>query len=233
VIRFYGAMIIVASLTACPKPSPKNEGNGTNTVSTTDAEPGKYTIEQITDADGTIIQMQQSAKGAPSTLGCADGQREAFVNWSEYPNIAGCAAKWPGLMDMRAATTGKSCGDDASECASPADACAPGWHVCGNTGAIADVKQVSPEQCGKAGGGRFVSAISHCKTQEGCVYDSNTYECFDDGWCSESVCCGDNCGDLGECPSGVWPNQTHIAIGTDQGCGKMSSERAGGVLCCK
>jgi hypothetical protein len=59
------------------------------------------------------------------------------------------------------------------------------------------------------------------------------YPCFDNGWCSEAVCCGGACRDFGACPSGIWPNDTHIAIGTDQGCGMITSRRAGGVLCCK
>jgi hypothetical protein len=169
-------------------------------------------------------------------VGCADGQREAFVDAAAFPNIAGCVASWPGKPSLRTPSTGKTCGDDAGECPSPGDACAPGWRVCGANGATADLLQVSDQQCEQAGGGRFSAAISHCMKQSGCVYDNSAtanYPCFDSGWCSEPVCCGSDCGQFGACTDGIWKGKTHIPVGTDQGCGKASSARAGGILCCK
>jgi hypothetical protein len=96
--------------------------------------------------------------------------------------------------------------------------------------------RTSQLDCANAGGGRYVAAISHCLTQSGCSYDLSpnaSYPCFPTGWCSESVCCGTSCRGLGACPSGVWLNTTYIAQGTDQGCGAITSRRAGGVLCCQ
>ena len=103
------------------------------------------------------------------------------------------------------------------------------------SGALADLRQVTGEQCESAGGGRYSAAVSHCRTQSGCEYDESAgaiYECFDSGWCSEPVCCGADCGEFGSCSGGVWTDHTHIPVGTDQGCGQTSADRAGGVLCC-
>jgi hypothetical protein len=198
---------------------------------------GVASVETITDVSGKQYHVQQSQKGEPRTMGCADGQREAFVDLATYPNIAGCLASWSGALSLRAPRMGQACGDDTgTPCASPADVCAPGWHVCAADGVVADLKQVSPEQCAHAGGGRFSAGMSHCTTQSGCEYDLSAnakYPCFNSGWCSEPVCCGDDCGDFGSCTGGVWKDATHIAQGTDQGCGASTSQRAGGILCCK
>lgn len=218
--------LVSCACKSAPSPNvPPNGGGG-----------GEVTIETITDDQGNTYQVQQGVKGDPAAIGCADGQREAFVDPAAYPRIAGCLASWEGAMSLRAEATGAACGDDAGACAAPADACAPGWRVCGSTGAVADLQQVSADQCEGAGGGRFSAGLSHCETQEGCVYDNGpegSYECFAQGWCSEPVCCGGDCGDFGSCTDGIWPGKTHIAIGTDQGCGASTSRRAGGLLCCR
>jgi hypothetical protein len=194
------------------------------------------TVEEVRDESGNVYQISQGARGEPTEVGCADGQREAFVDAAAFPSIAGCLGSWQGTQSMRSPASGIPCGDDRGECAVPGDLCAQGWRVCGATGSIADLTQVSGEQCEQAGGGRFSAAISHCETQNGCAYDTRPdgdYECFDRGWCSETVCCGADCGNFGACRDGVWQGLTHIAQGTDQGCGATSSRRAGGVLCCR
>lgn len=197
---------------------------------------GAVTVEVITDDEGNEYSVQQGPRGEPTVLGCADGQREAFVNHEAFPDLAGCLASWAGITSMRAPATGAACGDDAGQCAAPADACAPGWQVCGADGSVAALRALRPDQCENAGGGRFSAAVSHCTAQTGCTYDpspSASYPCFDSGWCSESVCCGNDCGQYGACTGGIWPDRTHIAQGVDQGCGRVSSRRAGGVLCCR
>lgn len=200
------------------------------------AHPAAAGVQDITDEQGHVYHVTQGEPGDPAQVGCADGQREAFADAAAFPRIAGCLGSWDGLQSLRARASGRACGDDLEACAAPSDLCAPGWRVCGAGGRIADLTQVSAEQCEKAGGGRFSAAISHCETQSGCEYDkrpNGDYDCFKSGWCSESVCCGGDCGQFGSCTDGVWPHRTHIAQGTDQGCGATSSRRAGGVLCCK
>jgi hypothetical protein len=193
-------------------------------------------VTPIVDEQGRTFQIAQGQPGDPAVVGCADGQREAFVDVATFPTIAGCIAEWTDKTRLRRPASGVACGDDAHPCGTAADACAPGWHLCADSGRVADLTRVTPEQCEQAGGGRFVAAISHCKTQQGCQYEpaqTASYACFESGWCSEPVCCGNDCGEFGVCRDGVWPGKTHIPVGTDQGCGAISSSRARGVLCCK
>lgn len=191
-------------------------------------------IEEVATDNGTIA-VRHTATLAPAVAGCADGTREAFHDTAAFPAIAGCMAGWNGSQSLRTPASGAACGDQ-TPCNTPADACAAGWHVCGADGALSDLRQVSGEQCANAGRGRYSAAISHCLTQDGCANDPRAearYQCFAEGWCSEAVCCGSDCGDFGACRDGVWPGQTHIPVGTDQGCASMTSLRAGGVLCCR
>lgn len=193
-------------------------------------------VAEVVDEEGRPFQIAQGEPGDPATVGCADGQREAFVDAAASPGVAGCIGEWSGTVSLRAPATGAACGDDLGGCAAPADACAPGWHLCGADGGLDEIAAIGDQACAGAGGGRFVAAVSHCQTQDGCQYadpvETGTYECFAEGWCSEPVCCGADCG-MGACPSGVWHNQTRIAVGTDQGCGAIGSSRARGVLCCR
>lgn len=215
---------------------PTSQGQSAPTTST-----GKPASEVITDEDGHEITITRGAKGDPAQVGCADGQREGLINLNTYPRIAACLGSWSGQKSLRAAPTGRACGDGIGSCSSPADICAVGWHICGQSGDISEVKQLTAQQCRAAGNGRFSAAISHCETQDGCVYDDaasggdgdGKYACYDQGWCSEPVCCGEACGEFGACTGGIWPEQTHIAQGMDQGCGQLDTRRAGGVLCCK
>jgi hypothetical protein len=193
-------------------------------------------VASVTDEHGAVFQISQGVPGDPAVVGCADGQREAFVDSAAFPSVAGCIAEWTGTLSMRTPATNRACGDDLGTCAAPGDACAQGWHLCGASGSIAEVAAIGIDACERAGGGRFVSAISHCETQSGCEYDrtpTGDYQCFPNGWCSEPVCCGSDCGEMGACPSGVWEGRTHIPVGVDQGCGAIGSSRARGVLCCR
>jgi cysteine-rich repeat protein len=68
--------------------------------------------------------------------GCADGQREGFVNIAAHPYVAGCYGAWtvPGARSIPACN--RQAGDDAAQplgtgC-SAVDLCAVGWHVCGS-----------------------------------------------------------------------------------------------------
>lgn len=177
----------------------------------------------------------QSAAGDPATIGCADGQREGFADLGRFPTIAACEGNWAGPLSLRAAPTGKACGDDAGACAVPADLCATGWRVCGSDGAVSDLARITAAECENVSNGRYVGAMSHCKEQEGCVADSpgGRYPCFASGWCAEPVCCGRGCLGYGACRSGVWPDRTHTILGQDHGCAKMPPLAMGGVLCCK
>lgn len=234
---FFLAGATVALVGGCPPPAP---------VGVT-MQPGGFTpppgaphpqpvgIAPVVDEDNQTFQISQGAPGDPAIVGCADGQREAFVDQGASPRVAGCIGEWEGTRSLREPPTGHACGDDLGPCAVPADACAAGWHVCGASGQLAEISAIGGDACERAGGGKFVAAISHCKTQSGCEYadpKTGSYDCFKDGWCSEAFCCGSDCG-TGSCPSGIFPDHTHIAIGTDQGCAAIRPSRARGILCCK
>jgi hypothetical protein len=88
------------------------------------------------------------------TVGCADGEREGFVDDKAWPQIAGCSGAWdePGITpDDVAQTCGGKGGDDGEHkdgkgCSSP-DLCATGWHVCKGW---QEVAQKSPTGCAGA-----------------------------------------------------------------------------------
>lgn len=80
----------------------------------------------------TVAMASASAQRAHAD-GCADGQREGFVDELTHPNIAGCSGMWS-QGDMRAPRTCVSpSGDDlpgSGAGCSARDLCEIGWHVC-------------------------------------------------------------------------------------------------------
>jgi hypothetical protein len=193
------------------------------------------TVAGVTSTKSGSAETFHGAKGLAGDVGCADGAREAFLDQGQYPDIAGCEATWPGTISMRAPATGIACGDTIGACAAPADACAGGWHLCGVDGSISELRTLSAVQCADAGEGQFFSASSHCTTQAtSCTIDLTSaanYPCFDSGWCSEPVCCGNGCAHYGICTNGVWAGWTHIG---PSGCNAMSVPKTGqGVMCCR
>ncbi|MFO7561718.1 MAG: hypothetical protein R6X02_03655, partial [Enhygromyxa sp.] len=186
------------------------------------------------------VKFEESPRGGdPKVVGCADGQREGFADIEKFPTIAGCLGVWDDAMTLRKGKTSKPCGDDLDVCASPADVCAEGWHVCARDGDYQDLSdRVNDKQCAEdAGPGKFVAAISHVKNKKKkeCPEPPKAgtrYPCHKDGWGAEPVCCGQDCA-YGICRSTVWAKKTKISQGTAQGCGTVTSDRNGGVLCCK
>ncbi len=181
------------------------------------------------------VKFKESEKGDPKVIGCSDGQREAFADVKKHTRIAGCMATWDGSKSLREKGSGKACGDDGTPCGTPADACATGWHVCGSDGHAKDLKdRVGLKECAEAGPGRFNAGMSHGQTDELCPpkpTDSTVFPCHENGIGSEPVCCGNDC-QTGKCKDGVWPGKTRISRGTSEGCGALTSEANGGVLCC-
>jgi len=93
--------------------------------------------------------------GGISVIGCADGSREAFVNVSNFPSIAGCQGGWsvPGVLTPASMTPAcnRAAGNDGTKpdgmgC-SVADLCAVGWHVCGGANEL-DSLNVTCAQAG-------------------------------------------------------------------------------------
>ena len=182
------------------------------------------------------VKFIESEKGEPEVIGCADSQREGFADLTRHKRIAGCLASWEGTKSLRDKPTGKACGDDKGTCTSPADACSKGWHVCGYQGKHEDLKRhTTANACNKeAGPGKFVAAMSHGQTEDLCPPPptaETVFPCMDSGICSEPVCCGDACA-FGKCRDAIWRGQTKISLGKAEGCGSVTSERNGGILCC-
>ncbi|MEW5848230.1 MAG: hypothetical protein AB2A00_05420 [Myxococcota bacterium] len=163
--------------------------------------------------------------GGTSVVGCADGTREAFVGRARFPGVAGCGAQWDS-MSLRAPRSGVACGNDfGGFCNAPADACAVGWHVCGNApqGRCDVSLRVTAEQCANQTGA-FVSALG----------DLSCEECSPG---SGAVCCGDGCVQQnGDC---VWPDATPwygVINGHINTCGDIEqiwTAETRGVMCCR
>lgn len=103
----------------------------------------------VVSADGTPCGGENTCRGGdclppdppppppPVHVGCADGEREGFLDTARYPDIAACSGSWsvPGVTrDNMVPTCGNDSGDDSnnpggSGCAA-VDLCEPGWHIC-------------------------------------------------------------------------------------------------------
>lgn len=158
-----------------------------------------------------------------SISGCSDGAREGFLPVADWPEIAGCTAKWP-RASLRAPKTGTPCGFESETCTVPADACGQGFHVCAappfDPSEISE--QATAEECA-AQPGAFVAAVG----------DQHCEPCSDVG--DGAACCGDRCVQQnGNC---IYPGQTAwfgVYNGYKNVCGAIESELVQrGVLCCK
>src|ERR1700753_1276591 len=58
------------------------------------AEPTPAAVTPVVDEAGKTYQISQGVRGAPELVGCADGQREAFVDAAQLPTIAVCIVQW-------------------------------------------------------------------------------------------------------------------------------------------
>jgi hypothetical protein len=210
---------------------------------------GRVNFEMRTETgDDARTSDAPFADGAPDAyvdlIGCSDGQREGFVDTTTYPTIAGCVATWNGSPSLRVAPTGVSCGDDVGSCAVPADACAPGWHVCMRSGDPTDLSsRIDEVQCGAGGGAgaseMFVAASSHCTTcDNACSLPSDCTYVLPLGCpggpagtlCAQPICCGQACSGANNCRTGVFPTTT--LANAQNSCGELAASTQTGVLCC-
>jgi hypothetical protein len=128
------------------------------------------------------------------------------------------------MNTLLAPSTGRPCGGE-SVCSVPADACSPGWHICG-IGAYGpkDLSdRISSDQCRDAVDGEMVAALG-----------DQSCDCYRGG--AGAICCGKKCIQQGG--SCVWPNSTAwfgMVDGHVQSCGDIEMKWGGayGVMCCK
>lgn len=196
------------------------------------------------DRHGTVgFRCVSDAPGSPPPApplppsGCADGSCDAFC---DNPSVQGCVATLTLGTSMRAPATGKPCGGVGGEaCASPADACAPGWRPCLSDFSVPALSVVgfravmSVENCTGGDSGRFIGAMSHADcTQCTTPNPATDITCKATGCGAEAVCCGSGCV-LAGCKNAIFPNRTTIYDDQQHGCGAVAPSVADGVLCCK
>jgi hypothetical protein len=194
---------------------------------------GRYAFDPREDAAPADMAVSMIETG------CSDGSREGF-DIVQFPTIAGCNATWSGTPSMRDPAIGAPCGNDLGACATPADACAPGWHICADNGDPVELSsRVSAADCYNVPGA-FVAAIQHCADcintctmPSDCQY-ATSYGCSPTaGTCTEPVCCGITCDTGNLCLLGVFGSPgSHDAV-TDHPCGALDSTGQSGVLCCQ
>ena len=187
-------------------------------------------------SDATPDSAHDAAPVDP--LGCADGEREAFTDLASYPTIAGCAATWTGELDLRASPTGTVCGDEAGACASPADACSAGWHVCARSGDVTELLALTATDCTTTAG-RWAAAADHCKTFDGAMtrtyYPTTATPCTNAEMttCTQAICCGTGCDPTTMCRDQVWAGATFGNADLGAGCANTDGSTQDGVLCCR
>ncbi len=202
--------------------------------------PPRNVSEEFRKLDPTNLDRVEFAEGEPgepAVAGCADGQREGFADQERFPDVAGCLGRWKGRRSLRAPPKGRPCGDDLGPCEVPADVCAEGWHVCASDGNPNDVRdRLDPESCADgAGPGKFVAGMSHGQSREMCPpppEPHTVFPCYTRDYMAEPVCCGQGCA-LGRCRDALWPGETRISKGRNEGCEQLTSAHNGGVMCCR
>jgi hypothetical protein len=184
-------------------------------------------VREPVEGEGGVLVLLHGPAHDPAQAGCADGTREAFHDLARHPKVAGCIAAWDGALDLRAPATGAACGDAAGRCAAPADACAPGWHLCGATGARRDLGDLDIVACTHAGPGRYLAAASVCIGDDDCAEPPDVLACRSEGACAAAACCGSQCRTRPDCDASL----TRLPHGPES-CAHVASDPARGVLCC-
>ena len=187
--------------------------------------------------NGADDDCSGTADDGACAIGCADGQREGFVDQAAFPDIAACDGGWSagGVMGAPPAACANAAGDDsgnpAGQGCSAGDICSPGFHVC-----------TSAAEVGAKGGCAGLGAIA-------AVF----YACGQSGAGLGSCGLGANdvfgCGALGAAPAldcaplDRFSSDLCTALGAPWNCGPDNVNEAqnvvkqapegGGVLCCR
>jgi hypothetical protein len=225
-----------ANGTTCGSPPTCECTNGTdvegNAVSTACGQSVCGSDSHVYDCIDRRWQWTEAVCDATSAIGCSDGEAESA---NAVPGVVACAGDWNGAIHLRAASSGRACGDDGELCERPADLCSPGWHVCAADGEVADLRdRVTPEQCEALAAGQYVAASSHTSstTSGVCTPAGETTTCNASGtWGAEPLCCGSDC-NYGICDDDMWIDATPLGGGFLEGCAEMTSQQTNGVLCC-
>lgn len=163
VVALAGALGLFACNGPPPEVGQQPEGSsgsstaGTTTTTSSDPAPGDGTtggsgtigsgggssgaLDSTGTSDGTTVALEGEASGESSsgeevsTVGCADGTREALLDEAMHANVAACAGGfWVAGVGSPVPQCGRQGGNDGPRpdgmgC-SIEDLCAYGWHLC-------------------------------------------------------------------------------------------------------
>jgi hypothetical protein len=147
-------------------------------------------------------------------IGCADGTREGFTDWTKYPKIAACAGTFTGWIDESGAKA----------------LCAAGYHVCNGGDAI--VHAISYTEA-KSFGGCFAMDTAHdCNACYTHCRDLGCKSCCVSNYESDADMggMGTGCSDYGSGASSCLANGRIDASTNTFGCKWAPS--VAGVMCC-
>lgn len=172
--------------------------------------------------------------------GCADGQREGFVDLAGEPGIAGCSGGFAvaGLLADAPPACDRAAGDDGAvpdgAGCSATDLCAAGWHVCLTAGQVASATGDCAGSIPDGAANLFFATRQSGPGSAECGAGAN--DLF-------------GCGNLGIAPAAScapldrFSNDLCAALGAPWTCGADGADEAnnvskpgpdgGGVLCCR
>jgi hypothetical protein len=181
-VRRLPLVILLAGLTGC-----RVLTSGLTGLS---GDVGSATVGDLTTTDTSAAPAEvppaidvgepSGKPGAPDIVGCSDGTREGFRDYTNWPDIAGCAGAFdqagvvgsPDIQPTCDLLAGDTNSNHAGKNCSAADLCAANWHVCRNSG---DVAKHSPtgdcESCVPAGEPRFFLVASGASSMGICSPD--------------------------------------------------------------
>lgn len=258
-LRFLVLVALAAGLAACgdlfhgtdwasrcdADPRAPGCGSGGGATTTTSAGGGGSATTSsssgtASSSSGTTSSSGGGAGGAPTdAVGCADGQREGFVDLVASPKLAACSGGFdvPGIVAPEPACNhgaGDDGGNPSGAGCSAADLCSLGWHPC-----------ASAAEVGQLGGCAAIGLASG---------DVAFYATGQSGPGAGACGAGDNdvfgCGTLGAVPDPLscapldrFSSDLCVALGAPWSCGLDNLVEAlavvkpgpggGGVLCCR
>jgi len=178
--------------------------------------------------------------GDGGIIGCADGQREGFLDVTTYPDIAACDGGFqvPGVVGLTGPACGRAAGDDGSlpdgSGCNAEDLCAAGFHLCASATEVG-TKSIT----GCVGAVVGTASVFYLTEQSGggqqkCGPGTNdVFGCGNVGYRVSSGCApldsasGDVCSALvapWSCGTDLTAEALHVV---------KPGPTAGGVLCCK
>jgi hypothetical protein len=216
-------------------------------VETTDAHDDGASVPDAADAAGPL-SSEAGAPDAPnvdvgvvSSVGCADGEREGFLDQVDYPDIAACGGGFglPGVVGLTGPACNREGGDDGPRpdgaACNALDLCAAGFHLCATA---AEVGARSSTGCVGAAVG--ATPVFYVTAQSGggqancdATGTDDVFGCGTHGARPNAICA----------PLDAWGGNLCASLGAPWSCDTDQRNEAlyqvkdgssgGGVLCCR